>query len=300
MERLRQFGLDGGMTDHPELQSRTTLVIGGHGKTGRRVARRLAERGRSVRCVSRSTVPAFDWTRPTTWAPALEGVGAAYVTYQPDLAVPGASDAIAALGRLAQEHGLDRLVLLSGRGEPEAQRCEEILLGSGVDTSVVRASFFAQNFSEHFLVDAVLDGVIALPAGAVREPIVDADDIADVVVELLTRPGHEQRVHELTGPGLLSFTDVAEVLSTATGRVIRYEAVTPDEYAAAASAAGVSVGEAEMLAELFAHIFDGHNESLAHGVEEVLGRPARDFADFAADAAATGVWNVRAAQGATR
>ena len=289
----------GGMTHHRETSSSTTLVIGGHGKTGRRVARRLTDRGQAVRSVSRSTVPAFDWNDQSTWAAALTGVDAAYVTYQPDLAVPGAADAIAAFGRAAHDHGLDRLVLLSGRGEPEAQRCEEILLSGGVDTTVVRCSFFAQNLSEHFLVDAVRDGVVVLPAGAVREPIVDADDIADVVVEVLTAPGHEQRVHELTGPRLLTFADVADALSTATGREIRYEAVTPDEYATAANAVGVPIDEAEMLATLFAHIFDGHNESLADGVREVLGRPARDFSEFAADAAAAGVWDVRT-EGARR
>jgi uncharacterized protein YbjT (DUF2867 family) len=283
------------MTSHHESTPSPILVIGGHGKTGRRVATRLTERGLPVRCASRSTVPPFDWNDPATWAPALAGVGAAYVTYQPDLAVPGASDALAALGRAAHDQGLDRLVLLSGRGEPEAQRCEEVLLGSGVDTTVVRCSFFAQNFSEHFLVDAVREGVVALPAGTVREPIVDADDIADVVVEVLTQPGHEQRVYELTGPRLLTFSDVAESLSVATGRDITYVAVTPDEYVAAAIAVGVPADEAAMLAELFEHIFDGHNESLADGVHEVLGRPARDFSGFAVDAARTGVWDVRAA-----
>jgi uncharacterized protein YbjT (DUF2867 family) len=280
--------------------SPTTLVIGGHGKTGRRVARRLADRRRPVRIASRSTVPAFNWSDPSTWADALDGVGAAYVTFQPDLAVPGAAEAIAGLGRLARAHGLERLVLLSGRGEPEAQRCEEVLLGSGVGTTVLRCSFFAQNFSEHFLLGAVLDGVVALPAGNVREPIVDADDIADVAAAVLTEPGHEQRVYELTGPRLLSFADMAETLSTVTGREIGYQAITSDDYVHAATAAGVPAAEAMMLAELFEHIFDGHNESLSHGVADVLGRPASDFTEFAARAAATGVWTVPPARGGGR
>jgi uncharacterized protein YbjT (DUF2867 family) len=289
----------GAMTRHHEPHTPVTLVIGGQGKTGRRVARRLADQGRRVRSVSRSTAPAFDWNAPATWPGALDGMSAAYVTFQPDLAIPGAADAIAEFGRAARDHGLDRPVLLSGRGEPAAQRCEEILLGSGVETTVVRCSFFAQNFSEHFLHDAVLDGVIALPAGAVREPIVDADDIADVVVNVLAEPGHEQRVYELTGPELLSFGDVATKLSAATGRRIVYQDVTSDEYVAAAVVAGLPVAEAEMLATLFGHIFDGHNESLAHGVDHVLERPARDFAAFADVAAASGAWTLPA-EGARR
>jgi uncharacterized protein YbjT (DUF2867 family) len=290
MERLVIVGLDGRMTNLSN--SDTTLIIGANGKTGRRVAERLTALGHAVRGVSRSTTPRFDWYDPTTWPAALDGVTRAYVTFQPDLAVPGSVDIIRAFGAAASEHGVERLVLLSGRGEPEAQACEQVLLGGDVDTTVVRCSFFAQNFSEHFLVDAVRAGVVALPAGDVREPIVDADDIADAVVTVLTETGHIGRVYELTGPRLLSFHDVAAELSAAIGNDIVYVSTTPEEYVAAAVGDGVPVDEAEMLADLFAHIFDGHNASLADGVAEVLGRPARDFAAFAAAAAATGVWDV--------
>ncbi len=278
----------------------TTLVVGGHGKTGRRVAERLTALGRDVRAVSRSTTPAFDWNDPDTWPAALAGTRAAYVTYQPDIAFPGATDAIASFATVANAHGVERLVLLSGRGEPAAQACEEIVLASGIPTTIVRCSFFAQNFSEHFLRDAVVEGLIAFPAGAARESIVDADDIADVAVRALTEPGHEQRVYELTGPRLLSFTEMASILSDATGREIAYLPTTPDEYAAAAIDAGLPAAEASMLASLFEHIFDGHNESVTQGVADVLGRPATDFTVFAAAAAATGVWSRESAEEATR
>lgn len=268
-----------------------TLVVGGRGKTGRRVVARLQQRGLPVRPVSRTTAIRFDWDEPTTWPAALAGIDRAYVTYVPDLAVPGAYDRLVDFGALARELGVGKLVLLSGRGEPEAQRSEGALLGSGVDTTVVRCSFFAQNFSEHFLVDAVRAGTFALPAGDVAEPIVDADDIADVAVAALTEPGHAGLVHELTGPRLLTFHDVAAELSRATGRTVEYRPVTTDEYVDEATAVGVPPEEAAMLAELFAHIFDGHNASLADGVERALGRPARDFATFAHAAAATGVWS---------
>jgi uncharacterized protein YbjT (DUF2867 family) len=291
MDRLTHVWLDGSMTHDTQPRLPAILVLGGAGKTGRRVARRLSVLGRPVRLASRSTTPAFDWTDPATWAPAVDGVGTVYVAYQPDLAAPGAATAIAELTRVARTQGVERLVLLSGRGEPAAQRCEDIALSSGVDTTVLRCSFFAQNFSEHFLVGPVIDGVVALPAGVIREPIVDADDIADVAATVLTEPGHAQRIYELTGPQLLSFADVAETLSATIGREIVYVAVTPDEYVSAAIAAGVPKDEATMLAQLFAHIFDGHNESLADGVATVLGRAARSFGDFASDAAATRVWS---------
>lgn len=292
MQLWRVFTDSGLMVCMSETTNTTTLVIGGHGKTGRRVAERLATAGRPTRLASRSTTPAFDWYDTSTWPGALDGVDSAYVTFQPDLSVPGAVEIIRAFGAAGRAHSLDHLVLLSGRGEDTAQACEMALAGSGVSTTVVRCSFFAQNFSEHFLVGAVQDGVIALPAGEVTEPVVDADDIADVAVAALLGKVTRGRVYELTGPRLLSFHDVAADLSKATGRTVTYLPVSTDEYAAAAVAAGVPADEASMLSELFAHIFDGHNSSLASGVEEALGRPARDFADFATRAASTGVWDM--------
>lgn len=269
-----------------------TVVLGGNGKTGRRVADRLAAAGRPVRPVSRSTPIRFDWTDASTWPAALAGAASAYVTYQPDLAAPGSTDAIAALGKAAEQAGIERLVLLSGRGEPAAHECERILLDGPIATTVVACSFFAQNLSEHFLHGPVVDGVIALPAGDVAEPIVDADDVADVVVAALTEDGHTGRIYELTGPELLTFHDVAATLTKALDRDVVYLPVTTDDYVSEAVAAGLEADEAAMLAELFAHIFDGHNASLAGGVQEALGRPARSFAAFAADAAAAGAWSL--------
>jgi uncharacterized protein YbjT (DUF2867 family) len=290
MEELGDVRLDEVMNTDTHAHTPPILVIGGNGKTGRRVAERLAAAGHPVRPVSRSTTPSFDWYDATTWPAALAGTSRAYVTFQPDIGVPAAPTIIEAFGKAAAEHGLEQLVLLSGRGEPAAEACERILLESGVDTTIVRCSFFAQNFSEAFLVDAVVEGVIALPAGDVGEPIIHVDDIAEVAVKALTETGHGGRVYELTGPQLLSFHEAAAELSAATGREIVYLPVTPEQYIVAAIDAGVPPEEAEMLAELFVHIFDGHNATLTDGVTEALGRPARDFADFAASAAAAGAW----------
>lgn len=156
-------------------QRDSILIIGGSGKTGGRVNALLQARGFATRPVSRSTTPSFDWTRPEGWAAALDGVSAAYVTFQPDLAVDGATEAIAELSRLAREKGLKRVVLLSGRGEPGAQRAEAVLQSSGVEWTIVRASWFDQNFSEGYLIDGILAGEIALPAGPVPEPFIDID-----------------------------------------------------------------------------------------------------------------------------
>jgi uncharacterized protein YbjT (DUF2867 family) len=271
------------------------LVTGGTGKTGRRVADRLAALGHDARIGSRSATPPFDWERPETWAAALGGADAAYVSYYPDVSFPGAVGPVGAFARQAADAGVRRLVLLSGRGEPEAEPVEDAVRGAGAEWTVLRCAVFAQNFSEHFLLEPVLDGVIALPAGSVTEPFLDVEDVADVAVAALTTAGHHGRTYELTGPRLLGFADVAAELSAATGRDISYQPLTPAEYAAAAAAAGVPEAEIEPLTDLFTRIFDGHNAHVTGDVEAVLGRPAGDFAGYARRAAATGVWRPRMA-----
>ena len=276
--------------------SASVLVIGGAGKTGRRVSERLRARGIATRDVSRSTTPSFDWTEPKTWAAALDGVAKAYVTYQPDLAVDGASDAIARLSGLARDKGLEHIVLLSGRGEPGAQRAEAALQASGVAWTIVRASWFAQNFSEGYLLDSLLAGELALPAGPVPEPFIDVDDIADVAVAALTDTRHRNRLYEVTGPRALTFAQAVEEISAAAGRPIRYTQVDPDAFAEAMRPY-VPKDIIDLLLELFTVVLDGRNVNVMNGVQEALGRPARDFSDYVRATAATGVWNVSSGTG---
>lgn len=136
----------------------TTLVLGGTGKTGRRIASLLTRRDLPVRIGSRSAQPPFDWTRPGTWDAALHGAHAVYLSFHPDLALPGAAETVAALVDRAVAAGVQRLVLLSGRGEPQALVSERTVQRSGLEWTVVRPSWFSQNFSEGFLLDAVLAG----------------------------------------------------------------------------------------------------------------------------------------------
>ncbi|MFV5995726.1 NmrA family transcriptional regulator [Streptomyces sp. NPDC056231] len=283
------------MTRNTEnVKRETVLVTSGTGKTGRRVVERLAARGVPVRAGSRSGEVRFDWADEASWAPALRGVDAAYVAYYPDLAAPGAPEAMAAFGRIAVENGVHRLVLLSGRGEPQAVVAEEKLRGAaaGATLTVVRSAFFAQNFSEGALLDGVFGGEVVFPAGLTAEPFVDADDLADVVVAALTEEGHGGLVHELTGPRLLTFDEVASELTRAVGREVRYVPVTESQYASALEEFGVPGAEAGFLAELFAMLLDGHNASTTDGVERVLGRAPKDFGTFAREAAEDGAWTV--------
>jgi uncharacterized protein YbjT (DUF2867 family) len=266
------------------------LIIGGSGKTGARVNAQLVARGIVTRAVSRSSAIPFDWNHPETWGPALDGASKAYVTYQPDLAVADSAEAIAGLSHIAREKGLEQIVLLSGRGEPGAQRAEAALQAAGVRWTIVRASWFNQNFSEGYLVDSVRAGGLALPAGAVPEPFIDVDDIADVVVAALTDERHASKLYEVTGPRALTFAEAVAEIAAAAGRPIRYTQVAPEDFAAAMRQAGVPGDTIALLNELFTVVLDGRNAQVMPGVEEALGRPARDFADWAHRAAAAGAW----------
>lgn len=266
------------------------LILGGTGKTGRRIAEQLAAHGLPVRIGSRSATPSFDWEDPKTWAAALDGVRAAYVCYYPDLTVPGADEAVGAFAQLAVAMGVKRLVLLSGRGEPAAQRAEELVQQSGADWTILRCSWFMQNFSESFLLDAVLSGAVALPVGAVGEPFVDCDDIADAAVAALTDDRHIGHLYELTGPRLLTFAEAAAEIARATGRDIRFVEISIGDFKAGLIAAQLPEDLVGLLMMLFTEVLDGRNQHVVDGVSRALGRPARDFTDYANNAAATGIW----------
>jgi len=271
-------------------ETKTTLVLGGTGKTGRRVVERLTARGIPVRGGSRSGEPPFDWEDRITWAPALRDVESVYVSYFPDLAVPGAVATVRSFAELAVESGIRRLVLLSGRGEEEAQRAELAVQQAGAEWTIVRCSWFSQNFSESYLAEPVLAGEVALPAGDVPEPFVDADDIADVAVAALTQEGHAGRLYELTGPRLLTFADAVAEIARASGRQIRFAPVTIEQYVGALGEYGLPDDAVALIAYLFTEVLDGRNARLADGVELALGRPPRHFADYARRTAASGVW----------
>jgi uncharacterized protein YbjT (DUF2867 family) len=278
------------MTNHAQDDS-PILVLGATGKTGRRVIERLQARGVPTRAGSRAADPPFDWADRDTWAPAMSGVAAVYVTYFPDLAVPGAPEAVGELARLAADAGVQRLVLLSGRGEVEAQRSEEVVKQAGIDWTILRSSWFDQNFDEGFLVDDVRAGVVRLPVDAVREPFVHADDLADIAVAALTEDGHAGQLYEVTGPRLLTYADAVGEIAAATGRDVRFETISMDELEGGLAQAGLSDDEAWLVKYLFSEVMDGRNESLADGVQRALGREPRDFSDFVRDAAASGVWD---------
>jgi uncharacterized protein YbjT (DUF2867 family) len=278
------------MTQSNSVKPAEILVIAANGKTGRRVADLLEARGAAVRRGSRRGPVVFDWGKPETWAPALDNVEAAYVVYTPDLAVPQALPDVQRLVGVAERQGVRKLVLLSGRGEPEAQAVEAVVQASDLAWTVVRAGWFSQNFSEGEFAAMVADGVLPLPETGYAEPFVDVDDIAEVAAAALLDPRHDGEIYEVTGPQLLTFAEVAERLSEAAGRPIVYLPISLQEFADGLTQAGVPAGFVQLLRYLFSRMATGVNAHVTDGIERALGRPGRSFSSYAQAAAAAGAF----------
>jgi uncharacterized protein YbjT (DUF2867 family) len=271
------------------------LVIGGTGKTGRKVASKLTEAGHKVRIGSRSVSPAFDWNNSETWTEAMQGMDKVYITFQPDLAVPGALMAIENLTKQAIRCGVKKLVLLSGKGEKEAELCEQVVIHSGLDYTIVRASWFNQNFSESFFLEPILEGFVALPQADVKVPYVDTDDIAEVAVAALISDEHNGKLYQLTGPRSLTFKDVINEISDVTGRDIAFTPIALPAYVSVMKQQGVPADFVWLIEYLFSEVLGNpSNSEITNDIEIVLGRKPKDFLDYVKETAATGIWNPKA------
>lgn len=267
------------------------LVIGGTGKTGSRVAENLKAAGHQVRIGSRSQTPAFDWEQPETYVPALTDMDAAYVTFYPDLAVPGAKEAISGLIEAAKNAGVKKLVLLSGKGEKEAEACEEIVANSGLDYTIVRASWFNQNFSESFLLEPILAGQVALPMADAEIPFVDAEDIAAVATKALTEDQWNGKIITVTGPEKLTFKQVVAKIAEGIEKPIAFHAVSIEAYEGMMKEAGLPDDYVWLFSYLFREVLgNAENQEISNDIEAVLGRKATSFDEYVKKTAATGIW----------
>jgi len=259
------------------MKDKKILVLGGKGKTGRKVAEKLTGLGKTVRIGSRSEMPSFDWENRETWAGALDGMDAVYITFQPDLAVPCARKAIEAFTTLAVKSGIQKMVLLSGKGEKEAELCEQVVMNVGANWTIVRASWFNQNFSESFFLDSILAGHVALPKGEARIPFVDTDDIADVVVAALLDDKHNSHIYELTGPRPLTFKQATEEISNVIGRNITFQSISMEEYTKTLAEHQVPEDYIWLINYLFTEVLVDKNSIVTTDIQKILGRKAKDF-----------------------
>lgn len=269
--------------------SKPILVTGATGKTGSRVMARLKAAGHNARSGSRKGATPFDWSNPSTWQKALHGVNAVYINYHPDYAFPGAIDNLGNFARIAESSGVERLVMLTGRGEKHAQFGEEVIASSGLDYTIVRSAWFAQNFSEGSLWEPVMQGVLPMPGGDIEEPIIDIDDLADVIVEALIGSGHVGKTYECTGPRLLGFAEIADILSGAIGRRVDYLPISFDDFQSELEATSGTLF-ANIVTNIARKTFDGRNAILGDGVMRAIGRQPKDFTTFANSAASEDKW----------
>ncbi|MEV0439033.1 NAD(P)H-binding protein [Streptomyces spectabilis] len=281
------------MTTTPRTTNDLILVLGATGKTGRRIVPRLRAAGHAVRAASRSGETYFDWNERSIWPTVLDGVSALY------LVAPEEPEPVADFVAQAEAAGVRRFVVLSGRGiEVSGEsflagmaRADRVVREADVDWTVIRANNFAQNFDEDFAHAPLLAGRLALPVGDVAEPFVDVEDIADVAVALLTEEGHSGRVYDLSGPRALTYAEAVAEIAAASGRPMRFEAVTAEQFLAELRAAEVPEPLARELNAVFTFTAEGHLSPLATGVRDVLGREPRDFTEYVKAAAARGAWS---------
>jgi len=274
------------------MKTQKILVLGANGKTGSRVIERLQNNQNvEIRTGSRSAEVPFDWENPETWAAVLNGIDSVYITFQPDLAVPSAVEIIEKFTFLATKFGVEKMVLLSGRGEKEAQICEEIVKSTAKKWTIVRASWFNQNFSESFFLEPILAGFVALPRAEALEPFTDANDIADVVTECLLHEKHNGKTYELTGPELLTFPEAVAKIAAFSNKKIEFQALSLVEYTQMLQEYQVPEDHIWLINYLFEQVLDGRNSSVTNDIEKVLGRKATDFSAYANEAAKTGIWN---------
>ncbi|MFD8902809.1 NAD(P)H-binding protein [Streptomyces ardesiacus] len=271
-----------------------TLVLGATGNTGRRVAARLRLRETAVRTASRSSPTPFDWFHPAGWDRVLREVTTAYVVPP---SVPGP---VHDFVMRAEAAGVRRLVLLSGHGADDwgdsafgrhMRSAEDAVRGSTLEWTILRPSNFDQNFDGPPFRVPLAAGELALPAGAVPEPFIDLEDVADVAATVLSEPGrHAGRVYELTGPHTLTWAEAVELISRASGLPIAYRRVSPAEYTATLVQEGWSEGEAQELTEMFVLLERGVTAWTTNDVATVLGRAPRTFEDFVLRATAAKAW----------
>jgi uncharacterized protein YbjT (DUF2867 family) len=272
------------------------LILSGKGKTGRRVAAQLDAREVPYRLASRSSEQRFDWYDESTWAPTIAGAETAY------LAPPVGPTGLAQAGKFVEQaDGLRRLVLLSGRGVGSPGRdfavydgqleLEKVVKASSLDWTVVQPAWFAQGFSEDFLRYHVLAGEIRLSAGTGAEAWIDTNDVGDVMTTALLDESYVGRTIAISGPRTLTMTEIADELTAATGRPITYVDLEPEAHVAELIEQGLIQEDADAVRDLFAVIRNHRSEYVSDGVEQVLGRPARDFTDWARETAKTGVWS---------
>jgi uncharacterized protein YbjT (DUF2867 family) len=262
------------------------LVLGGTGKTGSRLAAKLAKLGLNTRTAARHGADVhFDWDDPTTHPPALQGIDLVYLV-APVVRMDFADQVATFLDR-AEAADVRHVTYLSAYGIDQAAqqvalRAVELdLIGRGAIThSILRPAWFMQDSSETFL--KPVDGVITVPTANGSEAFIDAKDIAAVAAETLASPdAHAGAAYALTGPEALTVSEAAEIIADVTGIPMKHNDIDRDVWIRGSVAAGVPAEYGEMLRMLTETVASGMGSRPNDNVENVTGAPPITFVDFA-------------------
>lgn len=283
-----------------EVRLSSILVTGATGTFGGEVASQLVSRNIPCRVLIRDAskianfgdnvqVVVGDFSDLEALESALAGVQCVFLA---SFDGPDQAQLQSNVLAVAKRQGARHVVRISTMGVNEFKHlpimslhfeCEQQLEKSGLAYTHLRPGWVMQNFLPSSWTGPDSDGKIRLPAGDGRVSFVDARDIAAVGVKALTEPGHEGMAYEMTGGEALSHSDVADQLSTASGRSIVYENITPESYGEELATRGWPEGSIKGVLALFAEIRAGNESAVSNTVEAVLGHNPIRFQQFAAD-----------------
>jgi len=269
------------------------LVTGASGTVGSEVARQLRAQGAPVRVASRTASAGkdalpVDFAHPETLAPALAGVDAVFLL---GATLPNQAELETNVVTAAKKAGVKRLVKLSVFGAAtEAfgfarihRAVEKAIEASGIPFTFLRANGFMQNVANFYAGTIKAQGAFYGSAGEALISHVDVRDIAAVAVKALTEPGHEGRAYTITGPEALTYSQIAQKVSVATGKPVAYVNLTDEQAKQGALGAGLPEFYADLLVDLTRYYRGGTAAEVSGDVAKVTGANPRTFDSFLAD-----------------
>jgi len=217
----------------------------------------------------------FDFSNSATYEGAVENVDRVFVLGPP--MEMHLDELVAPFLDFLKSKEINRVVYLSALGSEYMKTLTfhttltQKIKDDGFDFTILKPSFFAQNFKNYEGENITERGVVYVPAGDGKAAFVDVNDIAAVAATALTEDGHVGKTYEITGPEALSYQDAAKLLSEVTGKQIVYPVPTPEEFTATLKQAGAPDFIAPYMIDVYSMISNHHVNVVSNHVEQVTG-----------------------------